>query len=59
MKVSKLLDILQTKYKLTDEVKVLVNGETKDIEEVIKRKADNPRFLQHQALFIPHYDQLL
>lgn len=59
MKVSKLLDILARKYKSTDDVKILVNGEEKDIDDVLKRKANNAKFLQHTALIIPHYDQLL
>lgn len=59
MKVSKLQDMLARKYKPTDDVKILVNGEEKDVDDVLKKKANNAKFLQHTALIIPHYDQLL
>jgi len=58
MKVSKLLDHL-SKYNLQDEVQMIVDNEIVDILSVERRKTPEARFIQHKAVLIPNYRDIL
>lgn len=58
MTIAKFYKLLST-FKLTDEMKILVDGVEKDIDTVVRKKTENPRFLQHKAVLVPDHGDLL